>query len=571
MTNYASKRSQEIEKWQENLKLAKEFRKKVADYDKWKDWKAYYRNDYAPGIIPVNLIFSIGRSIIPRVYFRNPQVSVIPLKPGMEMQARIVEALDNWMVRRIGFKQTMKKVIQDAYLTGTGIIKLGYDSEFGYDPSVYDQGYEEPVFWDVGDYEEPYPEYNSKVFRGLPWALRIPGRDFLVPWGCESLDTAEWVAHRYLRRLDDIKADPKFENTKGLKGTHTHLEVDEDKIRRELYKRDSQAEYVELWEIYDKRERRIKVIATGYDKYLRNVEDDLYGGQVPYESLIFNDDGDYFWGISDCKIIEPQQLELNEIRTQYQEHRKLSLIKMLVDKGAISPEDFHKLESGEIGRIIPVNGDPRTVAHILSPHIPPDLIMASREVRQDIRETVGFSRNQMGEFDDSTRRTATEASIVQQAASIRVDERRDVTANLFAQCVARMNKFIFQNWTDRHVLQVVGPEGGRHWVSFTGPQIAGDYELRVDPESSLPVTKESRKADALQLLGTLGPIFAQIGNQKGLQQLITHVLESYEGINPGNFFPDPEGVGGNPENAIPINEYIQMMGGQGGANIPIPL
>ena len=79
---------------------------------------------------------------------------------------------------------------------------------------------------------------TPKCFRGLPWALRVPGRDFLVPWGCESLDTAEWVAHRYLRRLDDIKADPKFENTKGLKGTHTHLEVDEDKIRKELYKRD---------------------------------------------------------------------------------------------------------------------------------------------------------------------------------------------------------------------------------------------------------------------------------------------------------------------------------------------
>ena len=111
MANYASKRSQELERWQENLKLAKDFRKKVADYEKWKDWKSYYRNDYAPGVIPVNLIFSIGRSIIPRVYFRNPQVSVTPLKPGMEMQDRIGGAIDNCMVRRIGFKSTVRKVI----------------------------------------------------------------------------------------------------------------------------------------------------------------------------------------------------------------------------------------------------------------------------------------------------------------------------------------------------------------------------------------------------------------------------------------------------------------------------
>ena len=78
-----------------------------------------------------------------------------------------------------------------------------------------------------------------------------------------------------------------------------------------------------------------------------------------------------------------------------------------------------------------------------------------------------------------------------------------MTADLFAQCVSRMNKFIFQNWTDRHVLQLSDLREGDIGVSFTGPQIAGDYELRVDPESSLPVTKESRKADALELFGPL--------------------------------------------------------------------
>ena len=34
-----------------------------------KTWKAYYRNDYAPGIIPVNLIFSIGKVYYPESLF----------------------------------------------------------------------------------------------------------------------------------------------------------------------------------------------------------------------------------------------------------------------------------------------------------------------------------------------------------------------------------------------------------------------------------------------------------------------------------------------------------------------
>jgi len=556
----------ELKFWDGQIEAGKKFRKETADYDEWAKWKKYYRNDYEQGVIPVNLIFSIGRSVIPRIYFRNPQVTVQPQKPGMGLHARLVEQLDNWLVRKIGFKKTMKRAIHDTFITGTGLVKLGYDSEFGFDPEVDTVDPTEPVNY-LPDDLSTRKEFNAQVYRGIPWALRVPGRDIVVPWGCESLDSADWIAHRYLRRLDDLKKDPKFSVPRDLSGTHTSKDFDGDRIQ-DIYHQQKDAEYVELWEIYDKREGRIKTIATGADRFLRNEPDELYGGEIPYESLVFNDDGDYFWGLSDCKIIEPQQLELNEIRTQYQSHRKLSLLKLIVDENAFSPEELEKLLSGDPGTIVKARENLQNAVHSFAPHIPPDLLQAAREVRDDIRESVGFSRNQMGEFDQSSRRTATEASIVQQAASIRVDERRDVVADLFANCVGRMNKFIFQNWTEEHVIQVIGPDGARNWVSYTGPQIEGDYDLRVDPESALPMTRELKKHDAHQLLQVIGGL----GLPPDQVMAITkHLLNQYEGIDVESILSPGESPGQTPDHAIPLNEFMGGGGAERDAVVPVPM
>ena len=565
----AKSQKEEVKFWEEQVRLGEKFRKETGDYDSWDRWKKYYKNDFNDMVLPVNLIFSIGRSIIPRVYFRNPQVVCTPMKNGMQLHAKVVEALDNWMVRRIGMKNAMKKVIQDTFLSGTGLLKIGYDSEFGYDPEEASLA-EEPIAWDGYSREEERPEYNSLIIPGMPWTKRVNPRDFLVPWGTEDLYEAHWAVHRVMRRLDDIKADPKYENTSGLKATHTQKDREELDIPKDIYAEDTEAEWVELFEIYDKRERRIKVVASGHEKFLRNEEDTLHDGEIPFEPLVFNDEGDSFWGISDCKIIEPQQLELNEIRTQYQQHRKISLMKLLVQKGAISPEEKEKLLMGDPGVLVEVN-DLHNSVEALAPHIPPDLLMAAREARQDIRETVGFSRNQMGEFDDSTRRTATEASIVQQASLIRVDERRDVAADLFGNAVARMNRFIFENWSDSHVVQILGHDGARHWVSYTGAQIKGDYDIRVDPESSLPVSKDMRKQEAIELFQALGQVPPEAGIVNH-RELARYLIEQYEGANPDKILqPEPESPGGSPETAVPLEQYVQQSGGAADAAIPLQM
>jgi hypothetical protein len=128
-------------------------------------------------------------------------------------------------------------------------------------------------------------------------------------------------------------------------------------------------------------------------------------------------------------------------------------------------------------------------------HIPSDFFRIDDTIDKDIREVIGFSRNQAGEFD-VPRRTATEANIVQGASQLRVDERRDLVADLIGEVFQdKINPLIYQNWTERRVIEVTELGG---WVTYTGDMIRGDYSLSVVPDSVLPLNKSQEQQLAVQ-------------------------------------------------------------------------
>ena len=165
-------------------------------------------------------------------------------------------------------------------------------------------------------------------------------------------------------------------------------------------------------------------------------------------------------------MIEVQQTELNDIRTMAKAHRKVALLKVLYDK-TLKPDELAKLLDSDpkaaVGIDVGPQGDIRKMVALLQSHVPPDFRSAAAEVREDIREIVGFSRNQMGAFEaPGGRRTATEAEIVRVASLIRVDERRDIMADMLSSIVRGMNQIIFENWTAERIVDIVGEDGARY-------------------------------------------------------------------------------------------------------------
>lgn len=469
--------------WEEQIKAGEKFRKDRACESEWETWRSYYRGDFnSTSVLPINIFFSIMNSLVPRVYFRNPTVSLSPGVPGLEamMFARVLQRIDNKMLTMMGVKQQIKQMIRDAFLFGTGVGKMGFGGIYNTGIMPYQPG-KEPT------------EYLMLNQQNMPWFRSICPGDFVVPHGIRSIgpDT-RWVAYKMTRPLDDVRADERF-----VESARKSL------VSKEFMKElDSKIPVVELYEVQDRKTGMSFVIAPkcGGEKALY-VGPDAMQQIMPFSALplIFNENDNCFWGVPDSKIIEPYQLELNETNTQIMKHRRTSIIKLLAQRGAIKEEEVEKFLSEEVEALVWTEDDPKNAINVTqSGTIPPEFRLHVQDVLGNVRETVGFSRNQMGEFNSrSGDTTATEANIVAQSMEIRVDERRDIAADLLVQMVDALHQLMFITLPDQIVVDMAGPNGAIIWVQFKKDLIrTGRYTVVIDPDSTQPQTQEMRQQRA---------------------------------------------------------------------------
>ena len=563
ITSTGSKR---LEDWKQAIRMGVRYRQTYGRSRSWQVYKQYYRGFFKEGIVPVNIIYAIGRSLIPQIYFRNPRVSVIGMKPGFAMHAMVVERLDNWLIGEMGLKDTLKSMALDTYLCGRGPGIIGYDSEFGFNPEfaaeeLYGDG-SLSSFNKKGD----KIEYNYNVHPGMPWFMRCNPMDFIVPWGTHAWEEAQWYGFRKLRPLKDVKEDPKYSNTAGLKGAFkTRLETSDDTSKR-FVEEDFRSEWVELWEIHDQRTGYVCTLSLDHDKFLRDEFDELQVEGLNAIPLGFNEDPDYFWWSPDCRLIEQQQMEMNDIRTMARLHRRVGLLKVLYDKSMMKPEELMKLFDGDPKAAVAVDsgpaGDIRKAVALFQTHVPPDLANAAREVREDIREIIGFSRNQMGSFEDSGgRRSATEAEIVKAASMIRIDERRDIMADTLSKVVRKTNQLIFKNWSGERIIDIVGEDGKRYWVKFTGREVQAEFNYKINPEETLPMSQGTRRLDAKEFIQMVSQIPGA-----DVQYLFGQYASTFDWIDPKQIFknlsPGSE-PGRSPENAVLFGDLAQIGAGGG--------
>ena len=562
--------------WKEQVRLGCRYKQLYGRSKEWKTYKNAYRNFFAPNTVPVNIIYAVGRSLVPQIYFRNPRVSIIPKKPGYAMHARVLERVDNYLIKELNIKDTMKSEILDCYLCGRGFGILGYDSEYGYNPSfaateILGESTEKTLT-QYGS-EEQRIEYNLNVKPGMPWFLRCNPNDFIVPWGTYSWESAPWFAFRKMRLKRDILEDPKYSNTKNIKGLYkSNLDIDGVDGATQTIQSNSELsnEYIELWEIHDQRSGYVYVVSLDHDDFLRNEFDELQIEGLNALPLGFNEDPDYFWWTPDARLIMQQQYELNDIRTMAKAHRRVALLKVLYDKGLVGKEALEKLLDGDPKAAVPIDvgpqGDIRKAVALLQGHIHPDLAMAAREVREDVREIVGFSRNQMGSFEESSgRRTAYEAAVVKQASMIRVDERRDICADYLEKIIHGMNQIIFKNWTGEKIIDIIGPDGVKYWVRFTGKEIKGDFAYSIQPEEATPQSQSTRRQEAAAFI----PLIQQIPGAN-MKYIMETYASTFDWIDPKMLFPG-EGEGRSPEKAMLMSDLLrkgQAMGQGGGSPYP---
>lgn len=486
--------------WMQQLLNGKQFRRRYAMQDKWDVWRRYYRGLWHTDVYAVNLFFMLLRSIVPRVYFRNPSVSISPGLPGLENMvfARILERVDNKLITRMKLKKQMKREISDAFIFGTGFLKPGFGGLYTPTPALLSNPLGE-------DSDGNLVEYSDLTDPNMPWVKRVHPRDMIVPAGLGEYEEARWVSNRIIRPVEDVRADKRFKNTVGLQ-SKSSFEIGSNKFMKT-------ESMIEMHEIRDRKTGEVFVLtdnARDHEaKALFQAPDDLQvNGNHNIRPLVFNEDDEVFWGIPDSNILEPLQNEMNETKTQIRAHRRSSIVKILAHRGSIEEPEALKMVSEDVSPVVWVKGRgsiDNAVKLIQGSTIPGELMLNAEVTMQNVRETVGFSRNDAGEFNSrSGDTTATEASIVRQASEIRIDERRDLVADQLVEIIEIIHEIIFNFWQRDQIVDVIGPGGVQVWVAFRGDLLKrGRYTVRIDPDSSIPQTRALREQKAIQLYSIL--------------------------------------------------------------------
>jgi hypothetical protein len=522
-----------VAEWFEEIDDGLEYRRIFAREDSWKKLELDYLNDpTGDTAIGSNLVYEMGDALMSDLLVPDPEFVVEPTKSMSAKKAPIVESLDNMLVSQLRLKQHVDAATMSGYLYNRMILKLGYDSEFGWSP-YYDIGKGNTlVGMTFTQFDKKGRRIESADFKpGWPWARPVLPHDFVVPWGTVLLEDAPWAAHRIVRRNDQIKADPKYKNASKLQPRITMQEYMESYLSagtqvKDLHRKGTSSKYNmearfnELWEIRDRETGRIYVISRDHDEYIRNELDAIQiACGMPFVSATLSPHPRAFWGTPPAYYLGQIQKTQFDIAKQAEKQRRIAVLKFLVRKGAISKEALNRLLSSDVGayEYIDSNFPSNEVIAPVNTGNSYDFLAYENMNRDNARSAIGMSRNQSGEYDRSTRRTAREATIVAMGSGKRMGRRQSAISQFYIDAIIKVNGIVFEYWrVPREIMS------DSRWESVIGPQLKGDYNYNVTLSTKRNISKAERKMEAISMVMQ----FSKMVPPQLLSRLFTYMLNA---------------------------------------------
>ena len=565
------------EEWLDEIRRGLEYRRKFGLEDVWSTLESIYYNVHeSMSCDGPNILLSQGDAMMSLLTVPSMSIKVKPLTPESVDRAPYLETVDNTLLDELRVSEEVDTTVLHTWLFGRGIVKIGYDSEWGYDESL-DIGGSLKLGITLSQLDKTgrrQIEHNSKVQAGMPWLKAVMPHDIIVPWGTKEISNAPYIIHRVVRSLDDVKADPKYSNTRDLRPQTSMKDfVDSYRMTNKGTKLvgSETADFVELFEIHDRRTGKIYVVTWDHPKFLRNEINSLQiENRLPFVSIGFTPRARSFWTTPDAYYLLHVQNELSDVARQRTKQRRIAGLKFLYDGDAITDEELMKILSPDVGVAAKVESGRDILKTIIPLQNNPNqqLIMEEETLRANAREQIGFSRNQLGEYTGG-RKTAREVGAVERSSELRMSRRGLAVKRLYQDILEVMNGIIFKHWTIGRYVQVMGQQNAQEWMQLNGPMLEGRYNYQVEFVNTNEV--EQRKIQALQLYGMLSqdPTVDNIELRKFLVRQVND--PSFARLFNANIRRDlqqmqAQGGGGSAQPQAPAAGLQQMLqqGGQAG-------
>jgi hypothetical protein len=550
--------------------------RKAEQYDKlWRSLIDLYRGKHFTEAdlshedkIMVNIAFATKNVIAPAVSINHPVFSVLARREDEAPAAELVEQGLNFWWHRYRFHPEVRRAVDDWIILGHGWVKVGWKYEQGEEP-VSDEERDQMLQEQMGQVEEflgNNPEFEDEtpdiedVAEGLPATKRVTKTDdpfvervspfdvFVDPEATCPADM-RWIAQRIVMPLAIARANPAYKTSvrRKLEGDSSLNPRwrDEETGSGSRKVEDSQKR-VTVYEFYDLLNGKFSVFCKDAEEFLVDPVALPYVYGNPFVMLRNYDVPDFFYPVGDLEMIAPIQAELNEVRSDMMNHRKRYARAYVARANALSTEARNTLEADYDNRIVYVDDDNTPLSDIIQP-IPITMVDGqmygySNTIENDIDSVSAVSEYQRG-GEAETRRTATEAAMIQDAVNARSQDKLS-TLEVWLSDVAEHVLKLFQEYmTGETMIRIVG-ESGFSWVPFDRQQIQGEFDFMVEAGSTQPRNESQRRQQALMLANVMQPYLGQVVDPA---EMARYVLKEGFGIkNPERFLVPPAPMMGVP-------------------------
>lgn len=499
----------EVEDWKNKISIAKKYKKKAVNIDRWKRYIRYYKGEFNDMMgdfpaesdkITVNLVHPNVKVFQSALAARDPVIVVSPRKEEYANKKYLMENVLNYTIKEIGYKYTLKKILRDSHIFGLGISKCGYSFETEKEK----------------DKSSELPVYNEYIKKDSVYFLRVnPFYFYLDPNATELLTNARWCFETIFKPKEYVEKKYGIE----LAETNIFSEMFETILDTLGIREKEIIQQVELSEIWDIENRKRIVLAEGSDKIL--LEADFPDGieNSPYDILTFNEIPNEPYPISDIKLYESQQREKNFLRTMMMTHVKRFNRRYQIQEGTISKSEMEKFEANVDGSVIQFK-QPPGITPVADAPLAQDAYIYEGRIDGDVRDILGIE--EMARGGGITRKTATEASIRDAYLKLRIGDRQTYVEEFVNKTATKLAQLIMANYSMERHIRILGDDGKFLYKRYTEEEIEGEYDFEVKLGSTMQQNELLENRQIMEIAVALrgNPYI----NQKELIELIIDTL-----------------------------------------------
>src|SRR3990167_6753861 len=523
-----------------------------------------YTGVFVPAIglnwdVVLNEIYPIIQYNLPSTFFRNPRVFLKPrnktfiskkrnpLSGVMEeieldssKSAATQEAILNYVLSEIKFKQEVRKVLMDALLFRFGALWHGYKGNFGMtdERSIY------------------IKDENVFVKRLSPLRLL---KDPAV--NMSNLDEARWIARSFDYPLKDLLEDDRLNiNRKEIKGKIGYgdkvLTGDNKLIPGDIivpgtkplidfadkdYKNQLGSRFVEVFEIFIRptpKEKRNgekgKVILYTFEQTepLRTSKWPYKAEGWPVQILEFNQLNDSQFGLADIDTYRQDADQKNSIiNLQLRNAQENSKVWVGLSKEGANEEDLDAVKQGDQTIVRFEGGNPRDKMFVASAggQASSELYLIDQRIDKSLQDKSGVSDLKKG-FIQSGEESATSVKIRNAGGSARPSYRQDIMADFLKASTHFLNQLLKQYFPIDKAVRIVGSLDIEWSQDPSEEEVQADTDVEIDVISMLPEDpeKELRQLNSVLILmvqGITEPAIKQKLAEEGKAIEISPIIE----------------------------------------------